>query len=121
MPIVTIELLEDDAEQTPSQPLQPLADKLGSLFGSRPAETWVKVRSLPRNRYAENGVEVAPSVRPVMVEVIKSNLGPRAELASEAELISKLIASHYDRPQENVHVIYQTDAAGRIAFGGRLT
>jgi phenylpyruvate tautomerase PptA (4-oxalocrotonate tautomerase family) len=122
MPIVTIELLEDETTQSPvARPLQPLADKLGRLFGSEPATTWVKVRWLARDCYAENDIELAAPTRPVMVEIIKSTLGPRAELAKEAKSISRLIASHYERPQENVHIIFQTDAIGRIAFGGQLT
>jgi len=121
MPIVSIEIVED-AESAPlaSATVQSLADALGELFGSDTAGTWVKVHTLPRTHYAENGRLLDTSTRPVMVEIIKADIADIPQLTGEATAISSLVAQQLGRPQQNVHVIYQAGARGRIAFGGEL-
>ncbi len=125
MPIVTIETLsdsdysEDDAMPTPRQ-LQSLADALGELFGSQPSGTWVKARQQQRAYYAENRIEVSPDLRPVIVEVLKSEPDSGKNLAIEAAAVCAVVAQVLGRRTENVHVIYQPDARGRVAFGGQL-
>ena len=125
MPIVTIETLSDspisdeDALPTPVQ-LQSLADSLGALFGSHPSGTWVRARQQQRAYYAENMMEVSASLRPVIVEILKANLGTEKERAIEAAAVCALVAQTLDRDIQNVHVIYQPEARGRVAFGGQL-
>lgn len=125
MPIVTIETLsdspysEDDAMPTPDQ-LQSLADALGELFGSQPSGTWVRARQQQRAYYAENLIEFGPDLRPVIVEVLKSELEAGNNLAMEAAAVCAVVAQILGRRTENVHVIYQPAARGRVAFGGQL-
>lgn len=125
MPIITIETLsddllsEEDALPTPDQ-LQALADALGELFGSQPSGTWVKARQQQRAYYAENQIELPRDIRPVIVEILKSDEEPVKNLAIEAAAVCALVAQVLDRPTENVHVIYQPAARGRVAFGGKL-
>lgn len=125
MPIITIETLSDellsdeDALPTPDQ-LQTLADALGELFGSRPSGTWVKARQQQRAYYAENLTELHRDSRPVIVEILKSDEEPAEDLAIEAAAVCALVAQVLDRRTENVHVIYQPAARGRVAFGGKL-
>jgi phenylpyruvate tautomerase PptA (4-oxalocrotonate tautomerase family) len=125
MPIVTIEMLsdspysDDDAMPTPAQ-LQSLADALGELFGSQPSGTWVKARQQQRAYYAENMIEFSPEMRPVIVEVLKTELDAGKSLAIEAAAICAVVAQIMDRRSENVHVIYEPAARGRVAFGGQL-
>ena len=125
MPIVTIETLsdslysDDDAMPTPAQ-LQSLADALGELFGSQPSGTWVKARQQQRAYYAENMIEFSPEMRPVIVEVLKTELDAGKSLAIEAAAICAVVAQIMDRRSENVHVIYEPAARGRVAFGGQL-
>lgn len=125
MPIVTIETLSDspyssdDAMPTPEQ-LQVLADALGELFGSRPSGTWVRARQQQRAYYAENMIDFGPEMRPVIVEVLKSELESGKHLAVEAAAVCALVAQTLGRRMENVHVIYQPPARGRVAFGGQL-
>ena len=125
MPIVTIETLSDelfstdDALPTPDQ-LQSLADSLGELFGSPPSGTWVRARQQQRAYYAENMIEISRDMRPVIVEILKSDVAPGKNLALEAAAVCALVAQVLERRTENVHVIYQPSARGRVAFGGDL-
>ena len=125
MPIVTIETLsddpysEDDALPTPTQ-LKTLADALGELFGSQPSGTWVRARQQQRAYYAENLIDLDGRMRPVIVEVLKSELDSRKNLALEAAAVCALVAQVLGRTPENVHVIYEPSARGRVAFGGQL-
>jgi len=121
MPILTIELLMADGDpDVPAQTLQKLTDALGELFQSAAGGTWVKLRHLHSSNYAENQVTLTASIRPVMVEIIHSRLPAESELAIQAATVCELVASHLERPEENVHILYQPNAAGRIAFGGKL-
>lgn len=125
MPIVTIETLSDspfssdDALPTPDQ-LQELADALGELFGSQPSGTWVRARQQDRAYYAENMIDCSPELRPVIVEILKSELETGKDLAIEAAAICALVSQTLGRRTENVHVIYEPAARGRVAFGGKL-
>ncbi len=125
MPIVTIETLsddpysEDDAMPTPQQ-LQTLADALGELFGSQPSGTWVRARQQQRAYYAENLIDLDARFRPVIVEILKSELDSRKNLALEAAAVCALVSKVLGRAPENVHVIYEPSARGRVAFGGQL-
>lgn len=125
MPIVTIETLSDDPDSgtdalpTPDQ-LQSLADSLGALFGSHPSGTWVRARQQQRAYYAENMIEVSRNMRPVIVEILKSDLGSEKERAIEAAAVSALVGQTLGRDTQHVHVIYQPEARGRVAFGGQL-
>jgi phenylpyruvate tautomerase PptA (4-oxalocrotonate tautomerase family) len=125
MPIVTLETLSDglfsseDALPTSDQ-LQSLADALGALFGSQPSGTWVRARQQQRAYYAENMIEISRDMRPVIVEILKSELGTEKERAIEAAAVCALVAQTLGRSTENVHVIYQPEARGRVAFGGKL-
>jgi phenylpyruvate tautomerase PptA (4-oxalocrotonate tautomerase family) len=125
MPIVTLETLSDDPDSetdalpTPAQ-LQSLADSLGVLFGSHPSGTWVRARQQQRAYYAENMIEVSDNLRPVIVEILKSDPGTEKERAIEAAAVSALVAQTLRRDTRHVHVIYQPEARGRVAFGGQL-
>ena len=121
MPIVTIELLEDQPRSAlPDGALQRLADGLGELFGSSIAGTWIRLNHLPRERYAENHTLVDKATRPAFVEILKSDPGTTESLEAEAAAVSALVAKHLERPPENVHVLYLPPGRNRIAFGGKL-
>lgn len=121
MPIIDIELVEDEVPQPVSAEIvQALADGLGELFGSHQAGTWVRMRYLPRGQYAENQEVVDQSIRPVFVTVLKADSGDEQLRASEAKAIADEVSRLLQRPVQNTHILFQPDAAGRIAFGGEL-
>ena len=122
MPIVDVEVVTGAAEADVigKETLQLLADELGSLFGSDPGGTWVRLRSIDQNAYAENGAAVGPDARPTFVNILRAETPERGALRQEMQRIAEVIARTLDRPRENVHVLYAPDARGRIGFGGML-
>ena len=115
MPIIDIELVSDD----PADPLimRGLADDLGRVFDAAPGKVWIRMRTLPVLSYAENG---QPAPQPVFVTVLAGTPPAGEALRTQVEDITSTVARHTRRPAENIHVLYEPPARGRIAFGGRL-
>jgi phenylpyruvate tautomerase PptA (4-oxalocrotonate tautomerase family) len=99
---------------------QALADAIGRALKSPPGQTWVRVASLARDRYAENEATVDAAQLPVFVTILKKQIPPRAELAGEVTTLTEAVALVVGRPATCVHVEYAPAAAGRLAFGGTL-
>jgi phenylpyruvate tautomerase PptA (4-oxalocrotonate tautomerase family) len=120
MPIVDLELVFDSRNDgaLSREQITGLADALGRIFDSRPAGTWLRVRYLASFQYAENNQE-RPAY-PVFVTVLKAQLPNQAALEIEMRRVAAAVASAVGRPEENVHVLYEPRAAGRIGFGGNL-
>jgi phenylpyruvate tautomerase PptA (4-oxalocrotonate tautomerase family) len=118
MPIVDVEIV--GSESVESDVAARLADMAGQLFGSPPTGTWVRVRLLPRHLYAENGTEAPQGWHSVFVTVLKAQRPEGTALETEVRALTEGVARICGRPPENVHVLYESDAQGRIAFGGRL-
>jgi len=115
MPIIAIEIVggTDDAGRRTAESLaQCLADALDAAPGS----VWVKVAHLPASAYAENGPSPCPL--PVFVHV-RAHLDDTALIARRAQRVSAAVAAVVGRPAERVHVIFESDARGRVFFGGR--
>jgi len=117
MPILDIEIVSDRGEPLPAETTQALADQLGLAFGAEAGRVWVKVRTLPREQYAENG---GGAPMPVFVTVTASTAPTGEELKSRIGAITDAVAHITDRPRDNIHVEFLPAARGRIAFGGRL-
>lgn len=122
MPIVDIEVVTGAAgpEVVEKEALQLLADELGRLFGSDSGETWVRLRSIDQDAYAENGGVPGSPILPVFVSILRAELPKRVALRQEMPRVAEIVARILDRPRENVHVLYAPDARGRIGFGGEL-
>jgi phenylpyruvate tautomerase PptA (4-oxalocrotonate tautomerase family) len=119
MPILDIEIVGNVTP--PAATLaQALADEAGRLFAAPPATTWVRVRWLAREAYAEDGAMVATADLPVFVTVLKRQVPERVALAREMAALARAVARVVGRPAERIHVEYAAAAAGRIAFGGVL-
>ena len=97
---------------------QKIADAAGRVFHTPAGETWVRLRS--PEAYAENGGTLPEGVRPVFVSVLKTQPPAGEALVLEVQALTDAVAHACGRPPENVHVIYEPPALGRIAFGGRL-
>jgi phenylpyruvate tautomerase PptA (4-oxalocrotonate tautomerase family) len=133
MPIIRLELIKREDEPELAHPaLQALADALGDQMGTSVAETWVSVTYLPGSGYAENRAALAGTVSgtisgttaatmaPVFAHVLRYQLPEQAQLRSDARAMADIIADHLGRPSENIHIIFEPSARGRIAFGGEL-
>ena len=119
MPIVDIEIIPKPEEIIRDEIVQELADQLGEIFGSPKGGTWVKIRELTENHYAENGGK-EEGVYPIFVSVLKSRLPSPDELQKEVKRITGAVAQICGRSTENVHVIYHSEGKGRVAFGGKI-
>ncbi len=121
MPILEIEILKRSPEDSLSKAtVQELADAAGRILDTSVGRTWVKVRDLPISQYAENDCQLEESVRPVMVTILKAKLPSREALKREVADLTRAFAEILDRPSKNVHIKYEPEGSGRIAFGGNL-
>jgi phenylpyruvate tautomerase PptA (4-oxalocrotonate tautomerase family) len=119
VPILEIEMVVDGDETPPPGLAQEIADCAGEVFGTPPGHTWVRLRLLPREHYAENGAS-SERLRPVFVSVLKAVRPEGSALATEVSELTEAIAAACDRPGANVHLIYAPSATGRVAFGARV-
>lgn len=119
MPILDIEVMVGSGELLPDDLAVRLARAAAEALEARPEGTWVKLRSLKRSRYAEGDGGPPAGVRPVFVSVLKAELGSATALEGAAARLATAVGRLCDRPQENVHVLFEPEAADRIWFGGR--
>ena len=119
MPIVDIEIVLRANESVYKEMVSDLAEELGDIFHTPQGGTWIKVHPLSADQYAENG-GTPDGIHPIFVAIIKSKLPSLEEMQNEAAKITGAVAQICGRPSENVHVIYQPEGRGRVAFGGKL-
>jgi phenylpyruvate tautomerase PptA (4-oxalocrotonate tautomerase family) len=119
MPIIDVEIILRPRETVGKEIVSELANELGDIFHTQEGQTWVKVRELSADHYAENG-EKWEGVYPIFISVIKSKLPADEEMQEEAQKITGAVAQICGRSSENVHVMYQPEGRGRVAFGGKI-
>ncbi len=117
MPILEVEIV-GTIEGTGNL-AQPLADAAGEILKTEPGRTWIKMHFLPTDQYAENG-GTAPETKPVFVSVLLGHCNELKEKARIASDLATAFARVLGRPAENIHVLFEPEAVGRIAFGGEL-
>ncbi len=115
VPIVDIEFIGPD-RATP----QDYADALSEVFGGPGGSTWVRVRTLDRSSYAENGGPLPADLRPVFVTVLLRHRPTGEGLSALAQSIAFCVASISGRMIENIHLEFSPSAVGRVVFGGKL-
>ncbi|MCI0334447.1 MAG: hypothetical protein L0228_14610 [Planctomycetes bacterium] len=119
MPILDIEIVLRPGEALPADLAKTLAELATQVFGAAPGTIWVKLKTIDADNYAENGVGTE-TYHPVFVGVLKAKLPTLEQIQAEVTALTAVIAEACGRPQENVHVLYEPEGAGRIAFGGKL-
>jgi phenylpyruvate tautomerase PptA (4-oxalocrotonate tautomerase family) len=120
MPIVTVEVVADPDRVLEHSLPQSLADAVGRVLKSPPGQTWIRLRSLRRDEYAENEAIVDSAELPVFVSVLERQPLAGATLQAEVTALTLAIAHVIGRPVTCVHVEYAPAAVGRAAFGGKL-
>jgi len=120
MPIVEVEIVLLPGESIRTGLAAEIADRCREVFSSAPGSTWVKLRAIPCDHYAEEGGGPPDGVFPVFVSVLKARLPAPDALRVEVVRLSAAIAEATERPVENVHIAYLPAGAGRVAFGGEL-
>ena len=122
MPIVELELVtSNEAEKLMPDVIQQLSDEIGDYLGSDTAGTWLKVRYLDQDHYAENNLAGADGrLKPTFVYVLRYQLPGQDKLAQDARRLAAIVSGCTGRPVENTHIVFEPDGKGRVAFGGEL-
>ena len=120
MPILDVEVVLGPGESLRPELARELADGVAEVFSAPPGTTWVKLRAVPAEHYAENETAHPNDARPVFVSVLRAKLSPLNERLQEAPRLSEAVARICRRSPENVHILYLPEGAGRVAFGGRI-
>lgn len=119
MPILDVEMVLRPGERLEPGLAQALASRAGEALAAPAGTTWVKVHALGAEHYAEDG-GVPEGVYPVFVSVLKARWVEPAARQAEVARLTRAVAEACGRPAENVHLFYEPEGAGRVAFGGRL-
>ncbi len=119
MPILNVEIVTYQNENIRPDLAMEIANQAGEVFDSAPGNTWVKVYPIADENYAENMV-VSESVSPVIVSVLKAKKPSPESMQAEVTKLTAILAKICNRPQENIHIIYVPEGAGRVAFGGKV-
>lgn len=96
-----------------------VADAVAAVLALPPQSTWVKLRFIEADDYAENSGGPPVDAHPVFVYILQAQPPQGAALAELAGKLTEAVARACRRPAENVHLIYEPAAAGRIVFGGQ--
>ena len=80
----------------------------------------MKLHTLSYEFYAEDGSPATDRAWPVFVSVLKARIPEPAALEREVIHLTTEIARVCRRPRESIHILYQPEGAGRMAFGGRI-
>jgi len=120
MPIIDVELVTCPNGAVGAGLAQSLADAVGRTLSSPPGQTWVRLRVLPREHYAENGSLLEISDLPVFVTVLKRSIPAGSDLEAEVSALTNVIAAAVGRTTSSVHIEYAPAASGRLSFGGKL-
>ena len=120
MPIVKVEFVGDGAQPKEPGLASALAEATAPVFGTAPERTWVRLNYIEPGHYAEGGGGPLPGVLPVFVTVLLAELPSKDRRRTLAVELSGAIAELTGRPAENVHIIFEPAATGRVVFGGKL-
>lgn len=120
MPILDIEIVTRPGERLSPTLAADLANRAAEAFNSADGTTWVKLRALSHDQYGENGGDPSQGIYPVFVSVLKARQPSPEQLQVEINDLTAVVARMCNRPEQNVHILYLPEAAGRIAFGGTL-
>jgi phenylpyruvate tautomerase PptA (4-oxalocrotonate tautomerase family) len=120
MPTLDIEIVLRPGETLHPHLAAEIADRAGEILGTLKGATWVKLHPILSEHYAESGDGPNDNIAPVFVSILRSRLPEPEAMQAEVISLTEAIARICARPPENVHIIYEAAAAGRVAFGGKV-
>lgn len=119
MPILDVEMVIRPDETLSEGLAADIAGRAGLALGAAPGRTWIRLHTLEVDHYAEDAAGRADAY-PVFASILHRQRPRGDTLRREVTRLTEAIAAACNRPPENVHLIYEADAAGRVAFGGVL-
>jgi hypothetical protein len=121
VPVIDVErVMPAGVPAAPDGLAQALADAAARVLCSAPGHTWVRLRVLDVQAYAENGVALAGDALPVFVTVLHAHLPVGEALQEQITALTRALAGVLGCADTCVHVQMAPAAAGRQAFGGTL-
>ena len=120
MPVVTVEFVSDLDHPIRDGLAQAIADAVGRVLGTPPGQTWVRLRSLQPNQYAENDTHPEATELPVFITLLERMPPTGAELQAQVTSLTQAVAQVFGRLSNCIHIEYASPASGRVSFGGRL-
>jgi phenylpyruvate tautomerase PptA (4-oxalocrotonate tautomerase family) len=120
MPILEVTIVLKEGEVLSQGLSARIADAASAVFASSPGGTWVRLTTLDPRHYAENNGGPLHGIAPVFASVLKAEVQAPEALQDEVAKLTAAIAAATGRPADNVHIIYEPPAKGRISFGGQL-
>lgn len=123
MPMLEIEVVGKVGEEIRQGLAERLASRIRQKLDSSPGATWVRLHYLPEEQYSENICTPhhgRPSDLPVFVSLLMAKLPNDARVEQIVTALTEAVATSVERPPENIHVVLQPDAVGRVAFGGSV-
>lgn len=118
MPILDVRIVGSERD-FPDDLSQRMADAAGNALGSRQRGTWVHITFIPGRHYAESQGQDA-GVAPVIVSLLQYEIPPAEQLRLQIGKLTDAVSTASGVPRENVHIIVEPAARGRMAFGGNL-
>jgi hypothetical protein len=118
MPIIDIEFVADADDAICGVPAQRWADALGQALATPAGRTWVRLRRLDAQLYAENEAPVAADEHPVFVQLLLARWPEEPAWSQQMTALTEAVSAISGRPADRVHVQLAPPAAGRQAFGG---
>ncbi len=113
MPILEVEVVGDCEDGA----AKAIADAVAAAFADEEWSVWVRLRRLLPEDYAESG---GGSFEPVFVSVLSLSFREGEQMRATLMRIAVAVAGACGRPLENVHVVYESAAHGRLALGGKM-
>ena len=120
MPVLDVEIVGALAPGVRDGLARRIAERAGEALRAPPRETWVKLRFLDADAYAENGGGPPAGVQPVFVRALLGATPEGDALAERALALAEAVAQACRRPRAHVHVVFEPAGLGRVAFGGEL-
>lgn len=122
MAIVDIELVIQEGRDSylSQEQTRSIANTLGRIFETKPNRTWVRIRYLPSEQYAENEAPEGPAVLPTFITILKNRPPEPGLMASQMLAIAQGLSPIINRPAGSIHILYEASALGRLGVGGIL-
>src|SRR6266850_1378068 len=98
MPLVEVAIVLRPQESLRATLARELADRIGEVLRSSPGNTWVTIRAISAEQYAENQTESTTDVRPVFVTILRSKLPTAEALQREVSALTPAVARMCGRP-----------------------
>jgi phenylpyruvate tautomerase PptA (4-oxalocrotonate tautomerase family) len=112
MPIIRVTVIGDHA--LGQNAAKRLAEGAGRILHSAPGSVWVRIEQVLEDHYAENAPEWP---RPLFLHLLLRE-GMVSIQPGQVEALCDLAHTIFHVPAQQIHLIVEPPAAGRMYFGG---